>query len=92
MLQNLRPEHLLSNPKPKSHFHRDRVYQSNTLFGCTSIYKSSPLSLKMKKKSLRLAWIICAFAIFTKASLSFHLPKEKAISGQSRRGSDRSRQ
>lgn len=42
------------------------MYQSNILFGCTSIYKSSPLSLKIKKYSLHLVWILHVFEIFTK--------------------------
>lgn len=74
---NLRPEHSLCKPKLKRLFHGDRVYQSNTLFGCTSVYESSPLSLKMKKYGPHLVWIVHVFVIFTEVSLSFHLQGKK---------------
>lgn len=64
------------------------MYQSNTLFGCTSVYESSPLSLKMKKYGPHLVWIVHVFIIFTEISLSFHLQGKKGkkfISGHSKR-------
>lgn len=87
--QNLRPELSHYKAKLRRLFHRDRVYQSNTLFGCTSVYESSPLSLKMKKYGPHLVWIVHVFIIFTEVSLSFHLlgkkKGKKPISGHSER-------
>lgn len=86
---NLRPEHSLCKSKLRRLFQGDRVYQSNTLFGCTSVYESSPLSLKMKKYGPHLVWIVHVFVIFTEVSLSFHLQGKKkggkkSISGHSK--------